>query len=37
LLVNRRGVVTQTWVGRLPPDKQDQALKIISAAPVKQS
>jgi hypothetical protein len=29
LLVNSKGIVARTWVGRLPPDKQDQALKTI--------
>ncbi len=27
----------QTWVGKLAPDKQDQALKAIGAAHVKKS
>ncbi len=29
LLVNKNGIVTQAWVGKLPVDKQDQVLKTI--------
>ena len=36
LLVNRDGAVTQSWVGKLQPDKQEQVLKIIGAASVKK-
>jgi thiol-disulfide isomerase/thioredoxin len=32
LLVNGGGIVTQTWVGKLAPGEQGQALKIIGAA-----
>jgi hypothetical protein len=30
LLVNKFGIVTETWVGMLPPGKQEQAPKTIS-------
>lgn len=30
LLVDRNGVVIQTWVGKLAPEKRDQALKVIA-------
>jgi peroxiredoxin len=30
LLVDRNGIVRQTWVGKLSPDKQDEALKAIA-------
>ncbi len=30
LLVNSNGIVTQTWVGKLAPDKQDQVLKVLA-------
>ncbi len=33
LLVNKDGIVTQTWVGKLAPDKQEQALKVIGTVP----
>ncbi|HZS53149.1 MAG TPA: hypothetical protein VFA65_02000, partial [Bryobacteraceae bacterium] len=29
LLVNSRGIVVQTWLGKLEPDKQEQALKVM--------
>ncbi len=37
LLVNSNGVVMQTWVGKLAPDKQDQALKTIGAPHPKKN
>lgn len=36
LLVNSKGIVTQTWVGRLAPDKQAQALNVIAGVRVKK-
>jgi hypothetical protein len=31
LLVNPKGVVTATWVGKLDPDRQEEALKTIGS------
>jgi hypothetical protein len=31
LLLDRRGIVTKSWVGKLSPEEQSQALKAIGA------
>ncbi len=37
LLVNSKGIVTQTWVGKLAPDKQEEALKTIGEVRANKS